>query len=418
MSLLYSSRALTRSASLGWVRRCHLHCFKKALKSTSIKSKISESELLRHKTESFGFSRRDITSSSSEELNENSISDFYQKQVEKRLAVLGKNAVMSCLTKNFLDMYPELDALKIANLVSHVTKEILPHKMDSHHTEGETMSGKRARMYVKIGNIVLDKGTRSGCDELKKYINDKFSNSEIGIYSKLAHPVPLLKSIAMKLDKQLEIRKKGLNTVEVFIDDMLAATVTASSREKSEYEACLAVLKEKYMDEVKNVALESEDEVLIREFKDKFDGQRVVELAKGANDETYGIYLKGGEKATKQTEKFWVYNYIEPIFINKIQKGSPADVSGKLQEGDVILAVGEYTLNGMTLKSAVSMINRENNVALTVKYDPEVKLRSKIKGEFIAMENRSFKETLKSDKWKRWHEAQAEKNPDRYVDIK
>ena len=420
MSFLFSSRFLIRAVALDSIRGCNIckRSFSTAVRPRNFFAAIAnqhfENNGAKNSTQTLFV--RTLTGSAAKRLEENN-KDFYEKQIEKRLIILGKSAVVSCLTEHFLDMYPNVDALKIANLVSHVTKEILPFKMDIGVPQSEGISVRRAKMYAEIGKNLSENGKEFTIDQIKKYINKRYSNPEIEIYNKLAHPAPFLRSIALKLGKQLEVRKKGPKKVQVFVDESLVADVKASTYEKAEYEACLAVIKEKFMDEVGKISLEAEDEVLIREFKGMFDGQRSVELTKGDN-EAYGIYLKGGEKATKQTEKFWQFNYIEPIFINKILEGSPADKSGRLQEGDVILAVGDFALNGVTLKSAISMINEENDVILTVKYDPEVKIRNKIKEQFIAMENKAFKETLKSDKWRKWHEAQAEKSPDKYLKVK
>ena len=362
--------------------------------------------------------KRSFSSTSTEESNESGMNgNLREKQLEKRLLVLGKSALLACLTEHFLETYHDIDALKVANLVSYVTKEILPFNMDLGLSSNDSLSARRAKMYIEIGNRMSEKGKDSTLDEIRRCVGSKFSNSEIEIYSKLAHPVPLLKLIALKLGKQLEVRKTGRNAVKVFVDDLPVTEVTASTYEGAEYLACLTVVREKFMNEVDSVTLESDEEVLTREFKGKFDGQRVVELKKAADSDTYGIFLKGGEKATKQTEKFWEFNYIEPIFINKIVEGSPADKNGHLQEGDLLLAVGDFTLDGVALNSAVSMINEENSVVLTVKYDPEVKLRNKIKEEFGAMESRAFKDTLKSDRWGKWIEAHAEKNPDKYFKV-
>lgn len=411
MSLLSSSKAITRTGVLDLVRRCYL-C---GNSNGGVRPRAFANDIMEDKIHV----QRRFNSSSAENLSQDSIDGgFYQEQIDKRLIVLGKSAIVACLTEHFLQLYPNLNALKIASLVSHVTKEILPFKMDLGVSVSEDSNVRRAKMYVEFGNTVAKQGKDVALSQLKKYVHEKYSNSEVEIFSKLAHPSPLLKSIAMKMGKHFEVRKRGWNSVEVYIDEVLSAKASASTREKAEYEACLAIIKEKYMGAVKAAALDGEEEVFVREFKGKLDGQRVIELEKSSDDETFGLYLKGGEKATKQTEKFWELNYIEPIFINEIVEGSPADRCGRLQESDVLLAVGDFTLSGLTMHSAASLINREDNVTLTVKYDPEAKIRSKIKDDFVRMENRAFKETLKSDKWKKWHEAQAEKNPDKYLKSK
>ena len=422
MSFVCSTTFVIRTVASDWIRRSRCYVTVDVARprlTVRALANRSRGKLVGLNCSRQNYLTRTFSSSSTEEYSKSSNNDeFYLEEVRKRLLVLGKSAIVVCLTEHFLDIYPETDALKVANLVSHVTKEILPFSMDLGLPSNESLSVRRAKMYVEVGKMITEKGKKFTGDEIKNYIKGRYSNSEIETYSKLAHPAPLLKSIVLRLGKQLEVRKVGRNKVKVFIDELPISEAKASTYEKAEYNACLAVVREKFMDEVANSTLEAEEEVLIREFKGKFDGQRVVELKKAAADDTFGIYLKGGEKATKQTEKFWEFNYIEPIFINKIVEGSPADTCGRLQEGDVLLAVGDFTLNGITLKSAVSMINEENDVTLTVKYDPEVKLRNKIKEEFNAMENRAFKETLKLERWGKWHEAQAEKNPDKYLKVK
>jgi len=416
MSFLCYSRLVLRSIALDNIGRCSAISIAARTKSSVSTNGNLGSYSCRQASQVLV--KRYFGGTSTEESNENSINgDFHKREIEKRLLVLGKSAILACLTEQFLDTYHDIDALKVANLVSYMTKEILPFNMGLELSSNESLSARRAKMYIEVGRMMSEKGKDFTLDEIRRCVGTKLSNSKIEIYSKLAHPVPLLKVIALKLGKQLEVRKTGRSTVKVFVDDLPVTEATASTFEGAEYQACLTVVREKFMNEVDSVTLESDEEVLTREFKGKFDGQRVVELKKAADSDTFGIFLKGGEKATKQTEKFWEFHYIEPIFINKILEGSPADKNGRLQEGDVLLAVGDFTLDGVTLNSAVSMINEENSVTLTVKYDPEVKLRNKIKEEFGAMESRAFKDTLKSDRWGKWIEAHAEKNPDKYFKV-
>ena len=426
MSYLSSARLSIRTLSSDWIRTCRCNVALSAARPGMVVQQQlvcilthRVGGLIRHRQICPQMFQR-CPFSSSMTINSNvDVDDLHKDQIKKRLIVLGKSATISCMTSHFLDIYPEIDALTAANLVSYVTKELLPFNVDLDLPSSENLSVRRAKMYTEIGKMMSEKGKEFTHNQIRNYIGGRYSKSEISTYSKLAHPAPLLKMIAVKLGMQLEVRRTGRSRVKVLIGDTVVKEASASTFEKAEYNACLAVIKEHFMNEVENVALEAGEEVLTREFKGKFDGQRVVHLSKAESDDTFGIYLKGGEKATKQTEQFWEFNFIEPIFINKILEGSPAYRSGCLQEGDVILAVGEFTLSGVTLKSAVSMINEESsNVTLTVQFDPEVKLRSKIKEEFITMENRAFKETLKSDRWGRWHEAQAETNPDKYLKVK
>ena len=340
--------------------------------------------------------------------------EFYKDQVDNRFIVLGKSVLRGVLTEHFLKTYPDVSALDIVNLVTHVTLEILPLKLSTIAASNESIYRKRANMYLEIGRYFEEEGKDFIFEKFISLLSEKFKKSEIETYSKLAHPGVLLKEIASKLDLQLEVRQAGIKTVAIYVNESLAAESTASSLEKAEYAACLEVIKKHYMNEIANVDPGDADNLLAKGFKGKLDGQRVVELAKEAG-ETYGLFLKGGEKATIQTKKFWQYHFIEPVFINKIVEGSPASMSGRLKEGDVILAVGDFTLKGVHLKNAVSMINEEDTVTLTVKFDPQIKIRNKIKTEFIEREKKAFKGTLKSDEWRKWHEANAEKNPQKYL---
>lgn len=341
----------------------------------------------------------------------------YTKQLDKRFTVLGKSVLQNCLTEHFMETYPSLDALQIANLVGHVTKEIMPLKSVWEHSDVTDMSQKRAKMYAAIGKSYSEEGKDVTFGFIKDLQQTVFHNDELELYCKLAHPGTLLRAIASVKDLQFEARQVGYRIIEIYIDGELVSKGSASSIEKAEYETCLSVIREKYMDDIKSIILDPTEMFHKGMFKGKFDGQRVVELSK-PEDGNFGLFLKGGEQATIQNKKFWEYNYIEPIFINKIQEGSPAADSGLLREGDVILAIGDFILEGITMKAAVSMINKENEVSLTVKYDSTIKIKDKIKMEFKERENKAFKETLKSDQWRKWHEENAAKNPEKYLKVK
>ena len=341
----------------------------------------------------------------------------YTKQLDKRFTVLGKSVLQNCLTEHFMQTYPSLDALQTANLVAHATKEIMPLKPVWGHTNEADMSQKRAKMYAMIGSSYSEEGKDATFGFIKGLQQDVLHNDELDLYCKLAHPATLLRAIAFMKDLQFETRQVGYKSIEIYINGELVSKGSASSIEKAEYETCLSAIRDKYMDDIKLVNLDPVEMFHKGSFKGKFDGQRVVELTKSENG-NFGLFLKGGEHATIQNKKFWEYNYIEPIFINKIQEGSPAANSGLLREGDVILAVGDFTLDGITMKAAVSMINKENDVSLTVKYDSAIKIRDKIKMEFKEREKKAFKETLKSDQWRKWHEENAAKNPEKYLKVK
>eukprot|EP00794_Sanderia_malayensis_P015215 gene15215-16786_t len=337
--------------------------------------------------------------------------------VLSRFVSLGKTVLQSCLTEHFMDIYAKLDAAKIADLASHVTKEILPILERFDVSKDDTIFQKRARMYAEVGKLFESEGETSAGNYIKSLHSYNFNDNDVDVFCKLAHPKATLGAIMRQKGVAFEVRKVGRKDVSVFIDNELAVQATASTVDKATYKACLSLLLENYSNEVKDVSLHQAEKVFKNVFKDKFTGRRVVTLSKDVNGH-YGLFLKGGEKATVETEKFWRYNYIEPVYISKIAEGSPAAEGGLLQEGDVILAVGDFTLKGMTLANAIRLMNREDEVVLTVKFDSKIKIQEGLKEDFKERESKAFKDTLKADKWREWHEAKAKEQPERYIKIK
>lgn len=341
---------------------------------------------------------------------------YYNNLVKAKYIVLGKSVLQSSLIEHLLNTYQHLEASEIADLALHFTKEILPLANRYASDANCTLPEKRANMYAEIGMLYERDGQSAVFDHLKSLNDYQLSVDAINIYCKLAHPKSTLDAIMHSKGLPFELQRTGKRSVGIFVNGTMAKESTGSTLERAEYQVCLSYIREHHLSDVKNVTLEPLNKVYKRRFRGKLSGQRVVTLSK-TEDQQFGLFLKGGEYSTIETDTFFRYNHIEPVYISTILPGSPAAKTGFLQEGDIILAVGDFTLSGLTLESAVSLINREESVTLTVKYDKTIKLKEKFKSEFKERESKAFKDTLKIDDWRKWHEANLKDKPGRYVDV-
>ena len=88
-----------------------------------------------------------------------------------------------------------------------------------------------------------------------------------------------------------------------------------------------------------------------------YDKERVVGLTKYV-DEVYGLQLRGGHIVDAKNEKFIKTKEITPVFVNGVALGTAAARSGKFRVGDVLIAVNDHRLAGLTHEQTVATLHR------------------------------------------------------------
>ena len=276
----------------------------------------------------------------------------HEIQVEERNATIGKQVVHRCVTERLIDKYPDIETSKLIKMNLHTCDHQIPKAFKNISDKGASSS-----VLAQFGSLYLERGIDLVNQLLDRNLSFNFSDEDINQFVEKGHETDTCKLKSDELD----------------------------SREGSDYEA------------VKHPLL----------------SQRVLKLTREEN-ESFGFYIRGGEKREYTTNKYRKLYAMTPIYVSRVVPDSIAAKSG-LEVGDVILAVGDFTMKNESHRNAVRIFSEQTDMRLTVLHDESVMKEDQLMMELDDKDDKKTVDQIKEERWRKWHEAQAKAHPDKYI---
>ena len=278
-------------------------------------------------------------------------------------------------------------------------------------------------IFARLGQLCLI-DDRISIDRMLNLISinclDGISSKEVNTFVKCQHPKFILKLISDKENVPLLLASQKVHAIyeaSVYINGDMVCSEKHELQKEAERRVCLRVLKEKYTEQfeeldILNTTLPLEEEVNI---SSDANIQRNVALVK-SSEESFGITIRGGERKVIRNKEYIQQNIITPIFINRIEKDSPAEKCG-LKMGDVLLAINDHSLVNSSHDQAVISLKKflkRDEVQFTVIHDKKELLKYKAEMRFLDREKENISNEISSSRMGKWHEAKARMKPEEY----
>lgn len=365
-------------------------------------------------------------------------------ECNEKLAFLGAQTARKCIIEYLYHNFPELSALQIWDIQNALLDDHVLQKAVDWNMKGKTLYSRqphelmqRQTVLALVGAVYTYESPEKADTFVRSHLIPELTNDKIEELVKLQHPKFILQCISdmvghfplkTKLDSK-EKSKSHLHLNNPFIYSVsvirgekseVLSQVVCHSLSLAEKKACQEALIKYYPDEFNKFQLVLDQDDFVTEANINLGltvaEQRVVELDKG--EESFGFHIRGGEKKTKQNEKWLVFHYTTPVFISHIVPGGVADRHGGLSVGDKILAVNDRSLEGLDHERAVNILKSVSGcVSLTVSYCKETLIADQIEMKYKEIKRKKRLAELSSDIWSEWHQAQANQTPSQYKDV-
>ncbi|KAL9981028.1 hypothetical protein ACROYT_G009682 [Oculina patagonica] len=365
-------------------------------------------------------------------------------ECNEKLAFLGAQTMRKCVTEYLYHNFPELSALQIWDVQNALLDDYVLQKGVEWNIKGKTLYSRQPQELMQkqtllalVGAVYTHESPEKADTFVMSHLIPELTKDKIDELVKMQHPKFILQCISdmvghFPLKTKLDFKEK--NKSHLHLNNPFIYSVSVIRGEKSELlsqavchslslaekKACQEALIKHYPEEFNKFQLVLDRDDFVAEANIDLGlvaaEQRVIELDKG--EESFGFHIKGGEKKTKQTEKWVVFHYTTPVFISHIVPGGVADRHGGLSVGDKILAVNDRSLEGLDHERAVNLLKSfSGSVSLTVSYCKEALIADQIEMKYKEIKHKKRLAELSSDVWSEWHQAQANQTPSQYKDV-
>lgn len=358
----------------------------------------------------------------------------------ERLVFLGYQTASSFITEILYFKYPSLTVEQLWDLQNGLLREDLiaecgrrlglPDLIFSKDDINDKIIGEA--LLAVVGSMYMDQAPGLARQFVENHIIPDLTKEKIKEICQLEHPKFMLKLLASKdhpvraklLEKHSKQNLYGEETDEynvgIYKDGELLAKAQGDSQLAAEKNACQKILMENYSEGLKKAKFPLDYEEFTPEREVNLglvtEGLRVVELEKGESG--FGFCIKGGEMRTEENKEFLKYTYYFPPFVSSIIEGGAAERCGDLKVGDVILAINDKNIKGMSHQSVVDLLNSlKGKVKFTVKYSKKVLITDELETKFAQFKEKKLLSQLANPDWAEWHHAHSKENEEEYRKI-